>query len=204
MTWTDALGWAGSALLVFSLMQARVLRFRVLNLIACVILIVFNLILEIWPMVAMNVVLSAINVWFIARLLKEQHDEATFEVLAVGPDDAYLGHVLRVHAEDIARHQPDFSAPGASSRAYVIQRADETVGVVVLHIDGTTAAVDLDYVTPRYRDFTPGEFVWRQSHLLRDLGVAKVRTSAAMVGAYYDRLGFTLVDGAFELTLAGS
>ena len=65
MTWLDALGWAGSALLIFSLMQARVLRFRVLNLVACVILVVFNALLEIWPMVAMNVVLSAINLWFI-------------------------------------------------------------------------------------------------------------------------------------------
>jgi hypothetical protein len=202
MTWTNALGWAGSALLVFSLMQARVLRFRVLNLVACVILIVFNLILEIWPMVAMNVVLSAINVWFIAKLLGEQHDEAAFEVLAVGFDDAYLGHVLRVHAEDIASHQPDFSAPASNSHSYLVQRADETVGVVVLHIEGTTASVDLDYVTPRYRDFTPGEFVWRQSRLLRDLGVAKIRTSSEMVGAYYDRLGFTLVEGAYELTLA--
>ena len=202
MTWTNALGWAGSALLVFSLMQARVLRFRVLNLVACVILIVFNLILEIWPMVAMNVVLSAINLWFIAKLLREKHDDAVFEVLAVGPDDGYLSHVLRVHADDIASHQPDFAAPGANSRAYLIQRVDETVGVVVLHIDGTTASVDLDYVTPRYRDFTPGEFVWRQSHLIRDLGVARIRTSSKMVGAYYDRLGFTLVDGAYELALA--
>ena len=59
MTWLDALGWAGSALLIFSLMQARVLRFRVLNLVACVILVIFNALLEIWPMVAMNVVLSS-------------------------------------------------------------------------------------------------------------------------------------------------
>lgn len=42
MTWLDFLGWGGSALLVFSLMQARVLRFRVLNLAACLLLIVFN------------------------------------------------------------------------------------------------------------------------------------------------------------------
>ena len=33
--WLDLVGWAGSALLVFSLLQARVLRFRVLNLFGC-------------------------------------------------------------------------------------------------------------------------------------------------------------------------
>ncbi len=71
MSWLDALGWAGSALLIYSLMQARVLRFRVLNLAACVILTVFNAILAIWPMVAMNLVLCAINLWFIRKLVSE-------------------------------------------------------------------------------------------------------------------------------------
>ena len=75
MSWLDALGWFGSALLVFSIMQARVLRFRILNSIACVILTVFNGILGIWPMVAMNVVLTLINLWFIAKLLRERRDE---------------------------------------------------------------------------------------------------------------------------------
>ena len=45
MSWLDALGWAGSALLIYSLMQARVLRFRVLNLAASAILVVFNALL---------------------------------------------------------------------------------------------------------------------------------------------------------------
>ena len=54
MSWLDALGWAGSALLIYSLLQARVLRFRVLNLVASLVLVLFNALLGIWPMVAMN------------------------------------------------------------------------------------------------------------------------------------------------------
>ena len=48
----------------------------------------------------------------------------------------------------------------------------------------------LDYVTPRFRDFSPGEFVWRRSNVLRDDGFVRVVTPPRMVGAYYDRLGF--------------
>ena len=55
--WLDVLGWGGSALLVYSLLQASVLRLRVLNAIACLILIVFNWALAVWPMVGMNTVL---------------------------------------------------------------------------------------------------------------------------------------------------
>jgi len=192
--WLDLLGWGGSALLVTSLLQTRVLRFRALNLVACSILVTFNALLAIWPMVAMNVVLFSINLWFIVRLLQDRHDEAAFEVLEMTPDDTYLRYVLRMNAADIASFQPDFdpttlgTTPG--STAYLVQKAAETVGVVVLEVEGDTAYVRLDYVTPRYRDFSPGEFVWRSSGLLSAKGLRRVVTPPKMVDAYYAGLGF--------------
>ncbi len=195
------MGWGGSALLVFSLLQSRVLRFRVLNTIASLVLTAFNGFLGIWSMVAMNAVLSAINLWFIAKLMRERHDEAAFDVLRVRSTDAYLAHVLRMHGADIATFQPDFAGTSPGSIVYLVQKGDETVGVVVLRISGGTAQVELDYVTPRYRDFSPGEFVWRQSDLLSELEVNRVVTPPGMHGAYYDRLGFHRVDQSWVLEL---
>ena len=205
MPWLDITGWLGSALLIYSVMQARVLRFRVLNLAASAILAGFNWALGIWPMVAMNVALCAINLWHIRKLVATRHDEAAYEVLEVGPQDEYLRHVLRVHEADIRRYQPDFlwdpAAEGAA--AFLVQREDETVGVVLVRDGGAgTAQVVLDYVTPRYRDFSPGEFVWRRSHVLRDRGFSRVLSPPRMVDPYYARLGFRPVgDGVFELEL---
>ncbi|QIX26303.1 hypothetical protein ncot_06570 [Nocardioides sp. JQ2195] len=199
--WLDILGWGGSALLVFSLMQARVLRFRVLNLIACLVLTAFNGLLEIWPMVAMNVVLCAINIWFIVKLVGTRDDDTVFEVLEVRPDDAYLFHVLVGSSADIAKFQPDFDAPGPDDTVYLVQKGQETVGVVVLAISDGTARVRLDYVTPRFRDFSPGRFVWRRLGTLREAGVRRVVTSPAMVAPYYAKLGFRPEDGAFVLEL---
>ena len=202
MDWLDVVGWAGSALLVFSLLQARVLRFRVLNTVACLVLVFFNAMIGVWPMVAMNVVLAAINLWFIVQLQRQRHDEAAFDVLEVEPTDEYLRHVLRVHGEDILRFQPNFLwDPDADDHAFIVMRADETVGVVIVHRDGDVARVVLDYVTPRYRDFTPGEFVWRRSGLFEGLGFRRVVTSPAMVGAYYDKVGFRPEGDAYVLDL---
>lgn len=204
MSWLDALGWAGSALLIFSVMQPRVLRLRLFNLLASVILTVFNGILEIWPMVAMNIALAIINLYFLTKLWGERHDAQAFEVVEVFPGDAYLEHVLQVHGSDIARHQPDFdptlSAPGL--RSFLVLHGDETVGVVVLRgEDDGTAQVLLDYVTRRFRDFTPGEFVWRRSQLLTQSGFRKIRTPPGMVAPYYDRLGFRRDGDAYALDL---
>ena len=201
--WLDLVGWGGSALLVFSLLQARVLRFRTLNLAACLILVVFNAALGVWPMVGMNIVLSVINVWFIVRLVGQRHDEAVFETVEVRPDDEYLRHLLRVHGADILQHQPDFLWDPAdeTGHAFVVMKGDEAVGVVLLRAEERVARVLLDYVTPRFRDFSPGEFVWRRSGLLREHGFTRVVTPPAMVGAYYDRIGFSREGGSWVLEL---
>ncbi len=203
MSVLDLVGWGGSALLVFSLLQTRVLRFRFLNLVACLILLVFNALIEVWPMVGMNAVLAAINVWFLVTLLRDRHDESAFEVIEVGRDDAYLRYVIGVHQADIVRYQPaDTWAPIADrDHAFLVLKGDETVGVVLLDGDGDTARVRLDYVTQRFRDFTPGEFVWRSSGLLTGLGFRRVVTPPDMVGAYYDRVGFRRSGEEFTLEL---
>ena len=201
MTVWDAVGWAGSALLIYSLMQARVLRFRVLNLVACVVLTAFNAALQIWPMVAMNVVLSLINLYFLRKLVADRHDEHVFEVIEVGAGDEYLNHVLKVHGEDIAKFQPDF-VQDAGNQAFLVLRGNETVGVVLLRASGDgVAQVVLDYVTPRFRDFSPGEFVWRRSTLLKESGFTRVVTPAGMLAPYYERVGFRPDGDAFTLDL---
>jgi hypothetical protein len=191
--WVQALGWAGSALLIFSLLQTRILRFRLLNLTASLTLVVFNSLVQVWPMVAMNVVTASINVTFIARLLRERGDATVYEVVAVGSDEAYLRHFLKVQGPDIHKLFPRFDAGdlGTGRSAYLVERGNETVGVVVVRNAGDgVAQVELDYVTPRFRDFSPGEFVYRSSGLFRGKGIRRILTPPGMVNPYYERLGF--------------
>ena len=204
MNWLDIVGWAGSALLVWSLLQTRILRLRALNLVCCLVLIGYNGAVRVWPMVGLNVVLTVINVVHVSRLLSTRHDERAYEVVRVEPSDGFLAHMLRVHGADIARFNPTFRwDPSAPDRAaFLVARGDEVVGVMLIHLLGDgTANVELDYVTRRYRDLTPGEFVYRRSGLLADLGVLRVTTPPGMVAPYYDRLGFRREGDAYVLTL---
>lgn len=204
--WLDLFGWISSGLVIWSLMQARVLRFRVLNLLGAGIATVVNALLGIWPFAAMNAAIAVIDVYWIWRLLSERHDEAAYEVVEVGIDDGYLRHLRAVHAEGLAATQPPTSlgqpgagAPGERS-AYLVLRGDETVGMVVVRDAGDgVGQVELDYVTPRFRDFTPGEFVYRRSGIFAAKGfsrLAVVDTPASR--DYYRRVGFAPVDGHWE------
>lgn len=46
------------------------LRLRILNLIAALILVVYNALVETWPMVGMNAAVAVIDVWFIVKLVR--------------------------------------------------------------------------------------------------------------------------------------
>ncbi|NIK55494.1 YgjV family protein [Kribbella shirazensis] len=186
------IGWGGSALVVWSLLQTRILRLRILNLIGCVILVGFNAVVGVWPMVGMNAVLAVINVVHLWRLLRHRHDEAEYQVLQVNETDAYLGFVLEQHQKDISRFNPGFT-PGTSPYAFLVQHGDRTVGVVLAHDAGSgRAQIDLDYVVPKYRDFTPGEFVYRRSEVFIEHGFRQVIAPPRMRDStpYLKNLGF--------------
>lgn len=194
MVWWQIVGWGGSALVVLSLMQARVLRFRWLNLVGSVLATAYNAVFGIWPFVAMNGVIAVINVYWLRRLVSERHDEAVYAVVELAPDDAYLAHVMSVHATDIARFgsAAPSSDAGGGRLAFLVVRGDETVGVVLVSDLGDGVGhVDLDWVTPRFRDFTPGEFVYRQSGVFAARGFRRlVAAGGPEQSDYLTRVGF--------------
>jgi hypothetical protein len=213
MSALDIFGWISSILVVLSLMQARVLRFRWMNLIGAAMATVVNALLGIWPFAAMNGVIAVIDVYWIWRLTRERHDEAVYEVVEVGVDDAYLRHVLGVHARDLAATHPGFSLADISRppvqvelgetgerSAFLVLRGDETVGMVLVRDAGSgTGEVELDYVTERFRDFTPGEFVYRKSGIFAGKGFTKLVADAGPgTSDHYGRVGFQRVDDHWE------
>lgn len=198
MSLLDLVGWVGSAILVWSLLQTRIVRLRVINLVGCVILIAFNALVGVWPMMGLNICLALINIYYLRKLLGTRHAPAQYTVLAADPREEYLRYLLEVHAADIAMFNPRFSAGRTPfEKGYLIVHEEETVGVVLLHDAGDgLAQIALDYVTPRFRDFTPGEFVFLRSETLADQGFLRVETmpgdtTVPAVAAYYRRLGFT-------------
>src|SRR6266545_3201070 len=203
--WLSIVGWGGAALVVVSLLQTRILRLRVLNLVGCVVLIAFNAAIEVWPMVGMNIVLAVINAVHLWRLVRDRHDDAEYAVLEATDSNAYLRHVLETHAQDIARFNPGFAAAALrAGYAFLVQRGERTVGVVLADDAGSgTAQVTLDYVLPEYRDFTPGEFVYRRSEVFTRHGFTRVIAPSGMrdSAAYLRKVGFHRDDDRLVLDL---
>ena len=198
----EIIGWLGTGLVVLSMDQQRITRLRLLNLAGAAILTVYNLILGVWPMVALNAALSVIQLYHLNLLFRSRHDAAAYDVVTAAPTDDVVTHVIAQHHEEIRAFHPSFRTPADSSVAFLVMKGDEVVGVVLATLDGAgTAVLDVDYVTPSYRDFTPGEFVFRHSDIWQRLGVERIRTEPGGPD-YYSNLGFTPRDGAWELVVA--
>ena len=214
-TWLEILGWTGSAILVWSLLQSSILRLRLINLVGCVLLVAYNAVIQVWPMVGLNAVLAVINLVYLRGLLASRHDETSYEILEVAPDEVFARHFLRAHATDIATYNPHLDrerldlhgriyddADDVPLRLFLVLRGTETVGVVALRpAPGGVGVVELDYVTERFRDFTPGEFVFRRSEALATQGFTHIEVPAAMAAPYYERIGFTRVGSSYSLDL---
>jgi hypothetical protein len=206
VTLLNLIGWVGSVLLVWSLLQSSLLRLRMLNLAGSLVLLGFNAAIGVWPMVGLNTTLSGINIFYLWRMLSTRHDDRVYQVVEVRTDDEFLTHFLRCHDEEIIRFNPRFTWNAAARRdsaAFLVVCGDEAVGVVAFrNLGNGVAQVDLDYVKPRYRDFTPGEFVFRKSSYFADRGCHTVITPAGMRKPYYDRLGFKRKGESYVLELA--
>lgn len=166
-------------------------------------LIGYNAVVGVWPMVGLNVVLAVINIVYLLRMLRRRHDESAYTVLEVDGDDRYLQHVLAVHAGDIARYNPGFAGERLPADvAYLVLDGDETVGVVLARDAGEgTVEIVLDWVTPRRRDLSPGEFVFRTSDVFSRRGFTRILSPAGMKDPYYGRIGFTPVGDRWELAV---
>ena len=191
-------------MLVWSLLQSRILRLRAINLVGCAVLIVYNGVNEIWPMLGLNIVLGVINIWQLRKLISTRHDDATYEVVEVEPGGQMLRHVLDRHGDDIRRFNPgiDLSGPEGERMAFLVLCGDEVAGAVVVRDAGQgVAQIVLDYVTPRYRDFAPGEFVFRRSGVFVERGFTKIVTRPGMVSPYYPLVGFEPEGSSYALKI---
>jgi len=206
--WLEVVGWAGSILVVVSLTQARVLRFRWLNLAGSVIATTYNAVIGIWPFVAMNGAICLINIYWLVRLNKERHSTVAYDTVPVPPDSPFLRYLLETNADDMAQSTPGFTSASVDDQclARLVVRGNDTVGVVVLRPTGTPGDADvlLDWVDVRYRDFTPGEFVYRQSGVFAAHGWRRLRVvdPPDREYGYLTRMGFHPANDGWVLDIA--
>lgn len=199
----EAIGWIGSGIVVISMMQARITRLRLINLVGSSVSLAYAIAISAWPLAGLNAALAAIQAYHLAKLWTTRHDAAVYQVAPADPGDAMVAQFLERHGEQIAEFFPHFSGSaqaGGANHAFFTVKGDTIVGLVLAHIVGDEATLEVDYVTPTFRDLTPGEFVFRTSRVWQEAGV---RTVIVPGGGpdYYARIGFEQTTEGYRLSI---
>jgi hypothetical protein len=187
----EIIGWLGSALLVFSVLQSKFMRFRITNGIASAVLVAYNAALSVWPMVAVNTVLVIVDLYFIWALSRDKRQAKAFTYAEATP--SLRQWFLDRFGADLERYHPGFAAQSDPETA-VIFHQDRAVGLVAWRRSpGDAAELLADYVVPAYRDYAPGAYVYSATGPLRAAGLRQLTAEQPLpsVAAYLTALGFT-------------
>jgi GNAT superfamily N-acetyltransferase len=197
--WTyELIGYVASALVAVSLMMSSVLRLRGINLLGSAAFTVYGMLIQAYPVAAVNFFIVLINLFYLRRMLATRE---FFDLLEVEPDSRYLRHFLGFYRTEIRHALPDFA----------LRRTDDQLGFFILrdlvpaglfigevHPDGCLR-VHLDFVIPSYRDFKVGRYLFRErADFFRARGISQIVSEPGTREheRYLRRMGFAPADPA--------
>ena len=64
---TEIIGYIASAITVISFLMKNVIKLRIVNLTACLLFVLYGVMINSWPVVIVNSVVAIINVYYILR-----------------------------------------------------------------------------------------------------------------------------------------
>lgn len=186
----ELIGYAGSALIVVSLMMQSLLRLRIVNLAGAAVFALYGVLIGAPPVWVVNGAIVLIDLWYLRRMLRAEED---LEVLEVAPASTYLARFLAYHAADIRHFQPAFAGVRDDHRAFLVLRDLVPAAAVLVAPEGDGRwVVDLDYAIPAYRDHTSGAHAYRGGGLFETLPATALVSAPgnAVHRRYLERMGF--------------
>ena len=194
----EAIGYAGSALVLVSFLMASVVKLRVVNSVGSAIFAAYALIIRSYPTMIMNICLVIINLY---HLWKLRNSEPNYRLVSLDPAGGFVEHFLQEHREDIAKCFPGRNwVESDLNRAFLVCHGDETAGLLLGRERDGEMDVVLDYSTPAYRDTSEGSYLIE--HLGQE-GIALLRYERPEEGhvPYLKKMGYEPKDGGWERRL---
>jgi hypothetical protein len=177
------IGYLGSILVVISLMMNSIIRLRWLNLAGATIFAVYGFIIGALPVGFLNLFLTFINIYHLSRIYKLKE---FFKILHIRKENRYLDFFLDFYHEEVDNFFPGFydsfknqQFDGKDALFFLILRNAAVAGVFMgIRSENNQLEIYIDFVTPEYRDFKTGEYIYFHNlNYFRNMGIKTLITS---------------------------
>jgi hypothetical protein len=156
VTTLDVLGWAGSALLVYSVLQTRNLRLRWFSCVVSALPVTFNAVHSCVAHGRPQRRLTAINCLSIVRFVRGRHDSRSFEAVKFLPTEKIYGtsYTASTLTSSTSISGSLVATPIGPRPLPRPHRGGDGRGCARTEAGGGSAQVGLGYVVPKYQRFT--------------------------------------------------
>ena len=86
-TLIEAIGYAGSALVLVSFLMSSVVKLRIVNTVGSLIFAIYALIIRSYPTAVMNICLVCINLYYLWKL---RHKDSSYRLLSLQQGEAFV------------------------------------------------------------------------------------------------------------------
>jgi len=172
----EYIGYLASFIILISLLMSSVKKLRWINLFGSLTFVVYGIVIKAYPVAILNIGTVGINIYF---LIKMANKKTFFKILKIDKQSKFLEHFLFLHKQDLTENfNMDEIDVDSSDLSFYILRDIVPAGVFVgTKIDDETLKINLDYVSPPYRDFSLGKYLYTQEKsLFLDKGYKKLIT----------------------------
>ncbi len=185
------IGYLASVLVLVSLSLSSIVRLRVVNLLGSIVFSAYGFLIGSLPVGIMNLIIVLTNIFYLRKLYSRNE---IFEVIEAQSGQEYVRKFLRHHQKDIHKYFPEFK-PETTNQFLVLMivRDMNLAGLFIAEKKGDLLEVELDYVTPPYRDYKNGVFLFE--HFRNTLKATKYKTISAKSAMpqqvkYLKKMGF--------------
>lgn len=152
------IGYFASAIVLISLSLSSVLRLRIVNLFGSVIFSFYGFFIGSLPVGIMNLLIVFFNLYYLQKL-SFQKDK--FEIIESDTNQEFVRRFLDYFKKDIQKYFPEYKVQTGNSRmVLLVMRNMNLAGLFIARETDDFLEVELDYVTPQYRDYKNGAFLF--------------------------------------------
>lgn len=182
----DIIGYAGSLLVVISMLMTSVMKLRIINIAGSVLAVIYSIAIGAYPTLVMNVALIIIN---LINLYKLRNNSSEFRLVKAPGSDVVLGDLIAKYKDDIQKYFPGYRDLTAEDTAFIVFNEDIPVGITAGRINNSCLDLYFDYSTPAYRDCSVGNYVYKHLHAF-GLSKAQIAEPSKDHLAYLNKVGF--------------
>lgn len=153
------IGYAASLIVAISLVMSSIVKFRWINLLGSALFAAYGFLIQAWPVCFFNSAIVFINLYFLYKIYAK-NDE--FKIIKTSDKESLLHEFVNFNKKEIEKISPDFDFNLSKKEYnYFITRNMALVGLFLAKKESDNVLrVGLDFVTPQYRDFKNGAFLY--------------------------------------------